>query len=470
MVSSDLKPRRTFVVLTACTLAVLAALVCGLTLVLRTRLRREIEQREAQSIHDVAAMQIAQAEERLKSLRVPVTNADIFAAVLASSRLHGVMGVQLFDPSGKLGDSLPTVPVDATALNVWWPPNLAEPGARYYRNGRLEQIFGLPPEPNAEGERTPLLEVLVPLRHSDTDESLGVARYWIDGSEIEGEFRRLDESLAAQATLAFVPGALLVAILLAWSYRRLQHAHQQVLAQSADLARANQELDFAAKTGALGTISAHLIHGLKNPLAGLEGFVSDAAATPNGAGQGEAQKTALETARRLRAMVNEVVAVLRDETSGAAEYAVPLNEMLDAVQIRALPIAQHAGVTLEIPAPPAGALVARTANLASLVLANLLANAIEATRRGGEVRVDTRGTAESVEFLVRDSGPGLPTRIQESLFRPVVSTKPGGGGMGLAISARLARHARGDLTLEETSAEGTVFRLTVPAAPAQNPV
>ena len=50
------------------------------------------------------------------------------------------------------------------------------------------------------------------------------------------------------------------------------------LVRRADLARANEELVFAAKTGAVGAISAHLIHGLKNPLSGLEGYVSDRAA------------------------------------------------------------------------------------------------------------------------------------------------------------------------------------------------
>jgi signal transduction histidine kinase len=114
-----------------------------------------------------------------------------------------------------------------------------------------------------------------------------------------------------------------------------------------------------------------------------------------------------------------------------------------------------------------GAIPARAANLAGLVLANLLANAIEAAPRHGRVRLEAKRVEGGVEFLVTDSGPGLPPEVREALFRPVRSTKRGGGGVGLAISHRLARHAGGELALVSSDARGAVFRLFVPAAGAR---
>lgn len=463
MVSSPPKLRRSFTILTLSTLAVFGALVFGLTAKLREQPHREVLQREAKSIQAVAQMQISSIHARLTKLGVEVSTPEIFGAVLESSRLSGVLAVQLFDATGTLRESLPAVGSDPAATQAWWQRPLRKPDARFHRQGSLEEVFGLDSS-TADPTPTPLLEIVVPLSAPDDGHSLGVARYWIEGTAIEAEFAAMDARLLTQAAVAFAAGALAFVLLLQWTYRRLAQAQQQLIEQSADLARANHELDFAAKTGALGAISAHLVHGLKNPLAGLEGFVAEIAASENGATRGEAQQTAIETARRLRALVNDVVGVLRDETAGSADYPVPLREAVAAIEARTISQASAAGVNLRIAITTEATLKARTANLAGLVLANLLANAIEASPPGSTLRLDAQGTGRDVEFTVSDSGPGLPEIVQTSLFRPVSSTKPGGGGMGLAISARLARHAGGELTLVRTDSSGTVFRLRVPAA------
>jgi signal transduction histidine kinase len=261
----------------------------------------------------------------------------------------------------------------------------------------------------------------------------------------------------------FISGAALVALVLSWAFARLAAANRRLVEQSADLARANQELDFAARTGALGAISAHLIHGLKNPLAGLEGFVAETATGTPDATRGEACRTAMETTRRLRALVTEVTTVLRDESEDAADYSLPVIEVVQGARARALAAAEKADVDISIAAEPDVRVSARVANLAGLVLANLITNAIEATPRGGSVSVEARRAGEGMEFLVRDTGPGLPRSMQSELFRPVRSPKRGGGGVGLAISLRLAKHAGGNLELVRSDAGGTEFRLSVPA-------
>ena len=56
----------------------------------------------------------------------------------------------------------------------------------------------------------------------------------------------MDRGLALQAGLAFVAGAALVAFILSWAFARLAEANRRLVEQSVDLARANEELDFAA--------------------------------------------------------------------------------------------------------------------------------------------------------------------------------------------------------------------------------
>ncbi|HEU0220924.1 MAG TPA: HAMP domain-containing sensor histidine kinase [Paracoccaceae bacterium] len=104
------------------------------------------------------------------------------------------------------------------------------------------------------------------------------------------------------------------------------------------------------------------------------------------------------------------------------------------------------------------------------VLGNLIRNArqaLEAENAGGTIQVSAAETAAGAEILVRDSGPGLPTRALENLFQPFRGgSRRGGSGLGLAIAAELVRGHGGTLELVETSTEGTTFRILLPPAAA----
>ena len=458
MVSPLFKPRRIGFVVTLVTFAIFGGLVVGLTWQMRGQLRGEVLRREAEAIHAVAVMQLQVAEERTDENDEPGDLETLFAAVLESSRLRGVVAVQLFEANGALWAALPSAA--GGPVNRWWTLGLNAPQGRFVPEGSLEAVLGLTVDSGEKATRVPLMDIAVPLAGPGNPEG-AIARYWMDGAPVAAEFARLDRRLALQAGSALIAGTLLIGGVLGWAFSRLTLANRRLLEQSMDLKRANEELDFAAKTGALGAISAHLIHGLKNPLAGLEGFVAETAA--GDAAGGEACRAAVETTRRLRALVNEVGTVLREESGAAADYAVPVAELVQDIRIRAMPVAEPAGVALTAVADPDLEIKARTANLVGLVLANLITNAVEASVAGATVALEARRVGNNAEFVVRDAGPGLPQAVQDALFRPVRSRKRAGGGVGLAISHRLAKHAGGELSLVRSSPEGTSFRLVVPA-------
>ncbi|MEY4939809.1 MAG: hypothetical protein RIQ93_1544 [Verrucomicrobiota bacterium] len=444
------------------TLSALAGVVSSLTWQLRAQLRAQILRREAESIYAVAQLQLRGVRDEWSRLGSAPAMSDWFAAVLESSRMRGVLAVQLFDRAGALQAALPQVGGELPAL---LPAGLHPPTGRFEADGALEKIYGLTAPLEASRTAVPLLEIIVPLTLEEPDHgALGAARYWLDGTAVHAEFGRMDRALVWQAALAFFSAAALVGLVLLWAARRVASAHRRLLAQSADLARANQELDFAARTGAIGAISAHLIHGLNNPLSGLEGFVSEQA-VPGGE-QGEAWRAAVETTRRLRSIVNEAVTVLREEGGTSGAYSIPVRELAESARANADEAALRAGVALHFCITDNGELEGRTANLSRLVLANLLANAIEASPAGSTVTLKAGLADGAVEFLVRDEGAGVPHEIEAGLFRPLRSTKAGGGGIGLAISRQLARHAGGELDLARNGQQGSTFRLRVPLAVA----
>lgn len=102
------------------------------------------------------------------------------------------------------------------------------------------------------------------------------------------------------------------------------------------------------------------------------------------------------------------------------------------------------------------------------VLSNLCRNARQAIEGRDEGvsggRIDIRGWREgdTVVFVIKDNGPGIPARAREKLFQPFQgSTRRGGTGLGLPISAELAQAHGGSIKLLETSI-GAAFELRIP--------
>jgi signal transduction histidine kinase len=104
------------------------------------------------------------------------------------------------------------------------------------------------------------------------------------------------------------------------------------------------------------------------------------------------------------------------------------------------------------------------------ILGNLIRNAAQAmkdhTRRDRILVLRAVRTEGRCEIEVIDHGPGVRENLRARLFEPFVSAAPeaGGAGLGLAIARELTRSMGGELELTRTGAEGTTFRITLPAA------
>ncbi|MGD9966559.1 MAG: sensor histidine kinase [Hyphomonadaceae bacterium] len=103
------------------------------------------------------------------------------------------------------------------------------------------------------------------------------------------------------------------------------------------------------------------------------------------------------------------------------------------------------------------------------ILGNLVRNAAQAmadhVRRDKVVVIRAQRIEGRCEIEVIDHGPGVRDNLRERLFEPFVSAAPeaGGAGLGLAIARELTRAMGGELELTRTGAEGTTFRITLPA-------
>ena len=121
---------------------------------------------------------------------------------------------------------------------------------------------------------------------------------------------------------------------------------------------------------------------------------------------------------------------------------------------------------LKIQLPPTGLSVVGTRIRLEQVLINLFQNALEALegRDQARVEVSVRETAEQVEIVVSDNGPGIPATILDSLFTPFNTSKEKGLGLGLVISKDIVVDYGGRIDVE-SNGSGTRFTVHLRKAP-----
>lgn len=102
------------------------------------------------------------------------------------------------------------------------------------------------------------------------------------------------------------------------------------------------------------------------------------------------------------------------------------------------------------------------------VFFNLIANALEAMPTGGQLRIVGRKAPGCVLIELEDTGPGIPRGIRDRLFEPFVTAgKPGGLGLGLAVSRQTVLNHGGDIWLEPATGARFVIRLPLDRAGPQ---
>jgi signal transduction histidine kinase len=95
-------------------------------------------------------------------------------------------------------------------------------------------------------------------------------------------------------------------------------------------------------------------------------------------------------------------------------------------------------------------------------LFNLVANAIEATPRGGEVEVEVAERDGAASVAVRDSGRGMPREVLDRIGTAFFTTRPQGTGLGVVLARAAFSQHGGSLHYESAPERGTVVTGTLP--------
>mgnify|MGYP001162242227 FL=1 len=419
------------------------------------RIREQVLARYAQELYAISLVhQVTMAESAEVLFLEDVT--DQLSVYGAVAELSGALGVRLYTPDGEFLISFPENISDGTlSAGQLHSAGLLAPTSGLNQALLARNVFW---EPLLEGESAeePLTirEVVLPVHVADEDELLGVAQFLFDGSDSLADIAELDGGLFRQSIFIFAVGGGVIALLLSASFVRINRVHGSLARRTFALKRANQELALSDRTSAVGGVASHLIHGLRNPLTGLRGYL-DAGAP----GQDDLS-SAQSAVKRMEGMIDNIVRTLGENASGVT-YELSVAELLEIFQTRIEPIAGEQGVRIDVSGAGGRELDNRDGNLVLLILENLTQNAIEACGQAGRVTVRASATGGVTVFDVSDTGGGLPETVKASLFQPGQTSKEQGSGLGLAISGQLAASMGAELFLTKSDENGTTFRLTL---------
>jgi signal transduction histidine kinase len=229
--------------------------------------------------------------------------------------------------------------------------------------------------------------------------------------------------------------------------------------------RASQaELLKAERLAVTGKLAASVAHEIRNPLTSLRmtmELLQQRAAHTDAPTQ-EAYRIVLNEIDRLSLAVEELLTFARprpprrvpsDLNKLVTETLHLLERQLAHAKVQAVP-------ELDPGMPPA---LAFDPHKVRQLLVNLILNAQQAIIRDGSLSVRTRWDAGSRQAVlsVEDNGPGLAPEVRAKLFDPFVSTKPDGGGLGLAIAKQVAEEHGGSISCESVPGK-TVFTVVLP--------
>ncbi|HMS16621.1 MAG TPA: ATP-binding protein [Planctomycetota bacterium] len=104
------------------------------------------------------------------------------------------------------------------------------------------------------------------------------------------------------------------------------------------------------------------------------------------------------------------------------------------------------------------------------VLLNIIRNAMDAMPEGGTLTMQSRLHGNTYVLEIIDTGHGILPELLERIFDGFFSTRPGGTGIGLALSRRIIENHGGTLRCESTEGQGSRFMIELPVPEVSSPL
>jgi two-component system phosphate regulon sensor histidine kinase PhoR len=219
---------------------------------------------------------------------------------------------------------------------------------------------------------------------------------------------------------------------------------------------------------------ANVSHELKTPIAAIRGMVETVLDDP---AMDEALRRRFlarskEQVLRLSALVSDLLTLSRVESGGQLRepQRVDLREPVEDALAHLRGIAEDKGIATDAQLAEDALVVLGDADSLRLVATNLIDNALKYTPAKGHVTVRlSRGPMHAI-LEVKDDGIGIERKHLDRIFQRFYrvdqarSRELGGTGLGLSIVKHVVLAHGGDVNVESSPGQGSVFRVRIPLA------
>jgi len=207
----------------------------------------------------------------------------------------------------------------------------------------------------------------------------------------------------------------------------------------------------------IGEMSRGLAHALRNPINTI-GLSLEQMAQPK-ITQQQRETLAITARDKITAMDKTIKSLLSLSTENTL---TPTSFNLQhVIQDVVLEVSTASSITIDIDGPSKLPFVGHESEVRSIVH-SIIVNAIEASPKDSSISIQAKLSAHEISLTITDQGSGISPLIKSKLFKPHITTKAEGAGMGLYIAKRLSQlHYDGDIMLSDNSPCGCIALITL---------
>lgn len=230
------------------------------------------------------------------------------------------------------------------------------------------------------------------------------------------------------------------------------------------------ELARIGRLNLVGEMTSGIAHELNHPLATIINYANGSIRRLRSGTSDNAQLlSVLELVTNQAQKAADIISSLRElvRKGNSERRTACLNALLEDVSVLLEGDARRKGIELKLELADEPRQVLIDVVQIEQVVLNLARNAIDAmagTDQRSTLTVTTRNVGELMQISVNDTGTGIDENIRASVFDPFVTTKKDGLGLGLSISKTIVEAHGGQLWTQQTGADGTEIRFTIPVA------
>ncbi len=232
-----------------------------------------------------------------------------------------------------------------------------------------------------------------------------------------------------------------------------------------DSLRLHIESQRQSKLASMGQMAASIAHQLRTPLATATLYAGNLG-MPNLSP--DKQKEALDRLRKqlasLETLTTQMLQFVRQrpqKTEMVSGQAL-LDEALAAIG----PMCEKRNIALQVQTSDLESLVNVERQTMVGAMVAVLENALQVSADGGWIAITGRADGPRLQFVVDDSGPGIPNDMLSSLFEPFATSRINGTGLGLSIARNAVEAHRGEILAGNRAEGGARFSISIPCIQA----